>query len=416
MRWFFIKWILIGLVLRLVLMPFTVHPDITSLDLGAFLISQKGELLTFYDYLSRLDPANLLVKIYGVGLFNYPPLAYLVPAGFMAILGPLYNFAFNNVFLLDMEKVYQTTELFKLLLLLKFPYLLFDFLLAYLLFLTFQNKGQTAFKLWMINPFTLYATFAMGQFDIMPTLLVIAAIFFATRQRKLLAVSMLGIGGAFKLFPLLFLPIFALVLEKRFWHRIKLLIIGSVPYLVIIAPYFLFSPMYRQVAFLAGQAEKMLYMKLPLSGAEYLSVFGFGYFGLLFLATRSANQKEILWRLGLALMLLLFSVTHYHPQWFLWITPFLIWDWLNYGKKHLGYIAILLICYIAILLFFEPTLHIGLFAPIAPDLLKVGSLADLVGRFYDVFLIKSLLRTLFAATAAYLIYLEFRYDKVKRIG
>ena len=113
MKWFFLRWILIGLVLRLVLMPFTVHPDITALDLGAYLISQKGELLTFYDYLSKLDPAHLLVKIYGVGLFNYPPLAYLVPALFMTILGPLYNFAFNNVFLLDIEKTYQTIELFK---------------------------------------------------------------------------------------------------------------------------------------------------------------------------------------------------------------------------------------------------------------------------------------------------------------
>jgi len=35
---FLIKWILIGLVLRLILMPLTIHPDIRALDFGAFLI------------------------------------------------------------------------------------------------------------------------------------------------------------------------------------------------------------------------------------------------------------------------------------------------------------------------------------------------------------------------------------------
>lgn len=417
MKRFFIKWVLIGLVLRLLLMPFTVHPDITALDLGAFLISQKGELLNFYDYLSRLDPAHLLVKIYGMGLFNYPPLAYLIPAVFMVILAPFYNFAFNNVFLLDMEKTYQTVELFKTLFLLKFPYLFFDFLLAYLLYRIFgSKKGKTAFKLWMINPLTLYATFAMGQFDIMPTLLIVASIFFGSRGKKFLSVAMLGIGGAFKLFPLLFLPLFVLLLDKRFWQRLLLLVTGVAPYLVIITPYFLFSPMYRQSAFLTSQAEKMLYMKLPLSGAEYLSVFALGYFGLLFFTTRLAGQKEILWKVGLVLMLLFFSITHYHPQWFLWITPFLVWDWLTFGKKHLVYIGILLFCYIAILLFFEPTLHIGLFAPIAPDLLKLGSLTEVVGRFYDAFLIKSLLRTLFATAAVFLVYFSFHHDQTKKIS
>ena len=70
MKKFLIKWILIGLALRLILMPFTAHSDMTALDLGAFVISQKGGVLTFYDYLSGLDKANPLVSLYGIGLFN----------------------------------------------------------------------------------------------------------------------------------------------------------------------------------------------------------------------------------------------------------------------------------------------------------------------------------------------------------
>ena len=404
MKKFLIKWILIGLALRLVLMPFTAHSDMTALDLGAFVISQKGEWLTFYDYLSKLPKINPLVSLYGIGLFNYPPLAYLTPALFMLILSPFYNFSANYVFMTGMDKIFQTTEIFKIAFLLKLPYLLFDFSLAFLLLKIFKEKGRLAFKIWMLNPLTLYATFMMGQFDIIPTLLVVAGIFFAFKKQKWLAVAMLGIGGAYKMFPLLFLPIFVLVLDKNFWRRIWLFIIGLLPYLLIISPYFLFSPMYRQSAFLANQAEKMLYMKLPLSGAEYLSVFIVGYFCLLILAAKSKQQVENLWRLGFVLMLLFFSVTHYHPQWFLWIAPFLLWDWLTFGLKHRFYLILLLSCWLMITLFFETSLHFGLFAPIAPGLLKMGNLTDLVGRFYDVFVVKSAIRSLFAAVSIFLLF------------
>lgn len=402
MKKFFIKWILIGLFLRLILMPFTAHSDMTALDLGAWVISQKGEFLTFYDYLSKLESNNLLVNLYGVGLFNYPPLAYLIPAFFMFLLSPFYDFTVNFVFVTGMDKIFQTFELFRTIFLLKLPYLLFDFLLAYLLFKIFKEKGKTAFKIWMINPLTLYATFAMGQFDIMPTLLVVAAFFFVFQKKSFWAVVMLGLGGAFKMFPLLFLPLFALVLEKGFWRRVWLFVAGLLPYLFIIAPFVFFSPMYRQTAFLTNQAEKMLYMKLPLSGAEYLSPFLIGYFILLFLAAKFRGQKDILWRLSFVLMILFFSVTHYHPQWFLWLAPFLVWDWLVYGAKHRPFLIAFLGCWLVLTFFFEASLHVGLFAPVAPNLLKVGGLTELVGRFYDPFFIKSLVRSFFAGVGIFL--------------
>ncbi len=413
MKKFFLKWILIGLALRLILMPLTVHPDIRAIDFGAYLISQKGEWLTFYDHLSRLGPGNLFVTIYGLDLFIYPPLAYLIPGVFMFFLGPLYNFSFNNLFLLDIGATYHAMILFKTLFLLKLPYLLFDFLLAFLLYRLFtQKKAEIAFKLWMVNPLTLYTTFAMGQIDIFPTLMIVAALFFAFKEKKEWSVLMLGLGGAFKLVPLLFLPIFALVLEKGFWRRMKLLLIGAAPYLVIVAPYLLFSPMYRQSAFLASQTEKMLYLKLPLSGAEYLSVFAIGYFLLLFLANKLTGKKEALWQIGLALMLLFFSVTHYHPQWFLWLTPFLIWLVIAKGRKYFVHLGILFSCYLALLFFFESSLHLGLFVPIAPSLAKIGSLTDWLTGLTNIFTLKSLIRSLFAATALVLVVQIFKEKSV----
>jgi len=403
MKKIIVKWFLIGLVLRLVIMPLTIHPDIRALDFGAFLISQKAQWLTFYDYFSTLEKNSHLVNIYGLDLFIYPPLAYLTPALFMFILGPFYNFSANMIFLNNMESIFGTIEIFRIAFLLKLPYLLFDFLVAYLLLKIFKEKGLTAFKLWMFNPLTLYATFAMGQFDIIPLLLIVASIFFALQKRKWLAVIMLGLGGAYKVFPLLFLPIFVLLFDKNFWFRLKLLALGLFSYLIFVVPYFLFSPMYRQAAFLAHQTEKMFFMKLPLSGAEYLSVFAIGYSLLLIVAARAKSHQENFWRFGFLLMLLFFSITHYHPQWFLWITPFLIWELVTYRFKNLWLVIILFASWLVITFLFEPSLSIGLFSPLWPQLSQAPDLSALLSRYFDVFQFKSLVRSLFAGTAIYFV-------------
>jgi len=400
-KWFF--WpLLVGVVIRLFLSSITFHPDIRAIDLGAYLISQKGQILGFYDYLAKLDPDNPLVKIYGVDIFIYPPLAYLVPAFFMLLLSPFYNFSFNNLFLLAKIPFSGNFELFKTLFLLKIHYLLFDVFLAFLFLKCFEGKkGRKAFLLWLFNPATLYATFAMGQLDIFPTLAVVLATLLAFKNRPVLSMVALGIGGGFKLFPLLFIPIFSLVLGEKLIERLKLLGLGLLSYGIIILPYFLHSPIYRVTAVMANQASKMLYMTLPVTAAEGIPVFLLGYFLLLFVANKKCGQKSYLWRLGLALTLLFISVTHYHPQWFLWATPFLIWLMVEFGDKYVYPILFILVGFIVHLLFFDPSLHLGLLAPIFPTLSQLKPLEGIL--FFDQFMLRNIFRALTAATSIYLL-------------
>ncbi|MBU1126974.1 DUF2029 domain-containing protein [Patescibacteria group bacterium] len=396
MKKFFTKWIIIGVLIRLLIIPFTCHPDIRAIDFGSFLVSQKGMIFGFYDYLSSLGADNPLLKIYGADLFIYPPLAYLVPGFFMFLLGPLYNFSFHNIFLLDAASAFSTFDLFRHLFLLKLPYLFFDLLAGYLLFSIFKGeKGEKAFKLWMFNPLTLYATFAMGQIDIFPTLAVIASIYFGLKKKNILAIIMLGVGGAFKLTPLLFLPLFVLILENDFLKRLKLLFVGGISYGLLVLPYLLLSPMYRQSALLAGQTDKMFYMSLPVSGGEGISIFAIGYFLLLILSSRKSLKLDYLWKMGLGLLLLFFSVTHYHPQWFLWLTPFLIWLLVEFKKQYVFQVFLLFSCFLGVLIFFEPSLHLGLFSPLFPNLSELKQIKSL--PFMEISFVKILIRSLFAA-------------------
>ena len=76
MRWW---WFILvcAIVFRLALMAVGIHSDIRAPYLAGYIIAQKGQVFSFYDYISRLSRDNPLVNIYGDGQFNYPPLAYL---------------------------------------------------------------------------------------------------------------------------------------------------------------------------------------------------------------------------------------------------------------------------------------------------------------------------------------------------
>lgn len=401
-----VPWLLGGLIVRVLLMMFTAHPDMTNMGLAGYLISQKGELFTFYDHISKLPQSDPLFRIYGPTFFNYPPLAYIFPSVFMALLKPFYNFESLQTFITGMDRLFGTPEILRINFLLKVPLLVADLVFAFALLKLLGEKGKSAFKIWLFNPLTLYASFMMGQFDLLPTALVALSIICAVKDKKVLSVLLLGIGGAFKMFPLMFLPINILLMEKDFLKRIKLAIIGVLPYLAFVAPYALMSPMYRQAALLTHQTDKMLYMKLNLSGAEYLSVFLLGYFLILFFAAKKEFNVSFAWKFGFAFMLLFFSVTHYHPQWLLWLTPFIVFDLAILGRKYLWEFSGILTSWIILTAFFEPSLHIGLFTPLFPQLKQVKSLSDML--LPDTgFLIKSIVRTAAASVSLYLIYSFF---------
>lgn len=404
------KWFLIGLFLRLILMPITAHPDIWALNFGRYFFAHKG-IFNIYDYLYNLPSNYDLVRNYGTNFFTYPPLAYFTLGLFGFILKPFSDPTFSQWLISNFSKVYQNPQVFKHLFLLKFPYLFFDLGIAFLLMGLFkeEKKKKLAFLFWIFNPLAFYTTFMIGQFDIIPVFLVVLSLYLALRNKKEWAAVVLGIGGAFKMFPLFFLLPLVLVFGKTLGGKIKLAVLGIAPYLLTIIP-FLGSVAFRQVALFSPQSQKMLFMILPVSGAEGIYIFFFFYFLICFIATYAKPAKENFWLYPFAILLLLFSTTHYHPQWFLWLTPFLILALVknNFANKWLH--LILFSCFLIITFFFEPSLHIGLFVPVKPSLANLsGGLEEVISHFYNPFQLKSLVRSLFAATAVFLFYLNFNF-------
>ncbi|MDO8610595.1 MAG: glycosyltransferase family 87 protein, partial [bacterium] len=202
----------VGIILRLVLASVSYHSDVAALTYAGQVLT-KGHILDFYDYLPNLPSNTEILKVFSTSLFNYPPLVYFLVSAPAVILTFFINSAFQQTFIYNIAHTFGDPNLFLELLLFKLPYLVYDIFIALLIMKVFQSSRERflGLSLWMFNPINLYATYMMGQFDIIPTFFVVLSLFLIYSRkidddkRLLLASLMLGIGAAVKIFPLFFL-------------------------------------------------------------------------------------------------------------------------------------------------------------------------------------------------------------------
>ena len=405
-KWWF-KWLVLGLAVRVILMPITLHQDLWGHSSVAYFFSEKG-ILNPYEYLSNLSPDHPLVKNIGVSdVFIYPPLAYFTLGVFRILVKPFTDPGFVPFIWSNLASVYSFPGFNWHLFLYKFPYLFFDIGIAFLLSSLFseERKKQLVFILWMLNPVTLYTTFMIGQLDLLPTFFTVLSLVLAKKGKFAWSMISLGVGGSYKIFPLLFVPVAAFVFGKNFKEKVMYLLVGVAPFILVTLPY-ITSLAYREMVLFSPKNQKMLFMNLPVSGAEGIFTF---VFILTLIYFYSYYTKKVI-NLGvyfLTILLLIFSVTHYHPQWFLWVTPFLFWELSESNFKHGILVLTLFLAWLAITLFFETSLTIGLFSPLNAslrDLRNLPGLSEVLSRYTDVFRLKSLIRSVFAAASLFYIY------------
>lgn len=406
--------------LRLLLMPITLHADLLGHAFSSYFLAYEGKW-NLYDTLATLPKDHPLVKNFGVSdVFIYPPLAYYSLGLFRVLTMPLTNANFvpwvwENLGKLRNFPGYQN-EIFWL----KFPYLFFDIGLAFILSACFKTEEdkKKAFVLWLFNPVTLYATFMIGQIDILATFFTVLSLMLFIRKKYSWAAFALGVGASYKMYPLFLLPPLALLAEKSFYRRLKLILVGLFPFIFFIFPY-LNSSAFRAMVLFSPKSQKMLFMGWPVSGAEVIYPF------ILFLTIiyfrayyssmdKSFHKSEIAWYF-LGILLLVFSVTHYHPQWFLWVTPFLIWELIENNYQHWLLTLTIFLSWLAITFFFEPSLTIGLFYPLFPELEKAKGLTEILTPYMNVFQLKSLIRSVSAGASSFLLFRLLTAKKIDEV-
>ena len=395
-------YLIIAIILRIFISGITYHPDLSGQLLSSYFFAFKN-VTNIYDHLASLPTTHALVKNFGIGdIFIYPPLTYFTIGTFLkfsSIFVPE-NFFLN---LMNGQSIYSQTNLVWNLIILKLPYLIIDIAMAFSLAALFDNDKQKrwAFMLWLFNPITLYATFSMGVFDIIPALFTVLSLVFAKKKQLGLAAIMISIGAAYKQYPIFLLP-FLFFSAKGFWNKVKVAILGVLPYFLTIAPY-LSSAAFKAMVF-GPKAQKMFYMEWMLSGAEGLYPYLLGVVLLIWHAFKSKNAADMLWKYYLGFFLILFSVTHFHPQWFLWIAPFLVIELVANNWRNTWLDLSIFACYVFIIFTFDNSLNIGLFAVINQNLNSFPGVEKLLSAKTDIFFLKSSVRSIMAATSIFLIF------------
>jgi len=192
--------IIFGLVLRLLLAPFSSDPN----DIQVLYIVTN----------------NLLagLNVYTTNSFSYPPLwAYI---GF-PVFRVVSFFASPKLFgvrvdTLNVSESWRfppiiTSPLFNLLS--KLPLLIADLLIGLIIYSIVKEKrdeklAKISFLLWFFNPLVIGIDAVQGQFDVLPALMTVFSFCLFLRRNYFASGIAIGLGALFKVYPIFLVPLY----------------------------------------------------------------------------------------------------------------------------------------------------------------------------------------------------------------
>jgi len=279
---------------------------------------------------------------------------------------------------LSTESIY----IFRYLLILKLPFLIFDLFVAFTLSkIVKPSQQRLAISFWLFNPVNLYAIYALGQFDIIPSFFTALAWFLWEKKLIVRSAFCLGLAISFKAYAIFLLPFFLLYKEK---FRLKayhfLISLGF--YSITILP-FLSSEYFKENFLFSGLSKRILEEQFSI-GVINISIFPVLYLFLIFLALirRSSPLSVFI----LSALLLIFASTKFHPQWIIWVTPFLT---LLFVRNQINFLLFSLfssIYFIIFAFFGDKYLTFSLLSPISSMFQEIPPITQIIGEKSQLFL------------------------------
>ena len=425
------RWALLGLLLRLAVMPFTMHTDWRFVGDMVAMNSEAMKVLQ-----GQLYPPR-----------GYPPLAYWTMALFLFLFKPLMPvFPLAPIFQPDSILHWNASPLvFRYAFLMKSWYLPFDLAIALLLLRLVGDERQAlrAWQFWMVNPLVLYTGYIHGEFDLAPAFVVVLSLYFAKKGQVSWAVFWLGIGACYKNYPLFFLlpAVFLLgssASRTRFpklrlaLQWIKLFLIGTLPYVLLVAPRYLLRSVrvsgetaYYGIYLFPAKLEIGFGQVVYLFIALYLLIVWYVYGKSEAQSPKSKVSSEttldigrwtsdakprfdLLWRAMLAILLLYYSVSVAALHYYTWAMPMAALLFAEDRRVLVPYLAALA-GVLGISISLTRSLAGALLTPISPLFFQsLSSPAELIEPHLPVIAVVSVGRSVLAGTAAWIGYQALR--------
>ncbi|MDQ3974043.1 MAG: hypothetical protein M3276_06880, partial [Actinomycetota bacterium] len=374
-RWPLLGWLGVGLAVRLLVMPFTVSADLLAVYWRSHLIAHDGQLFSGYlvnmgaHYLHALalrllDPLLAAPDVLWTDPWWWSDASALAP---------------------QVQRAFETQpDSYATLFALKLPYLLADLgaglLLLALVAACRPALVRRAWAFWMLSPIGLYATYLFGRYEALAVVLVVAALLAVERDRPWLGALLLGVAITVRGYPLLLVPLFALVAvrgrRQAAWAGLALLPLGATM---------------AANRLLAGSVGELARLRDFETGATFFAytipvadrgqiyvffLFAFAAYGVL--AGRSLGwwgsgpvPPSQLWVWLLVFHAGMFALATFSAHYFMWFTPFVALAlarrqrWRGVLALHLAQVAAVLVIADAL---GGPGTLLGLFEPVSAHL------------------------------------------------
>ena len=356
---FFLGLFIIAFLLRIGLAISTYHSDIGSFAMAGKYIVGDGKVLGFFDAVTTRGTKGEL-KLFGDQIvFNYQPLAYLIPSAIYLPFRPIIINTANQLVNTNWTALHQKTIYWPLLIY-KLPMILADLAIVLLLPKLFEDKKKKILAqiLWLFNPIAIYVSSMMGQVDVIIALFLLLALINLKNKRNYKAVVWVALSALIKPAGLILIPIVAIneFHKKNNWgDLIKTAFLGCLVYGLGVATY-IWSPAYRYFSLFAEQIGKSTFAGIAVASGTVIPWFFITFIFGLFLFWKKKINIETIFGLSLITSLVF---THFHPQWLVWIMPWMIYESIKKEEivLYLGMIA----AWLGIVFSFDSTLHIDMF-------------------------------------------------------
>jgi hypothetical protein len=401
-----IKWLLIGYLIRLIVMPLFVQSDLVNNGFLATTLIKEGYWLP-----SSYSP--LFFYIYGGWLKLFQP---IMPYGIFWDIPALINFGTNpNQWTTSILLRLSDPNTFSFLFVSKALYLIPDLVVSLSLLRLFSKpkEGLFAFKFWLLNPILIFVTYIIGQFDVFVVAFLMLSMMAFYRKNYILSAVFLGIGAAFKiiLLPLLPMVLLPLLANRTNLQKLKnaaiALAVSALP-LVLSYLTLMFIPTHAAGYNLSTNSPTFSIFGLFLDRTialtatsvfnDYLFVFVFVYFCLMILYYLLRDYSfDAFWKFTLAIFLLYYSFSFFHVQWFLWVQPLIILAIVKYRRLFPIYL-VTLVGYAGYLLYLDAAVTTDLILPIYPSAISWVSPLKLISNMgFQPPMILGIFRTLLSA-------------------
>ncbi len=356
-----LKFLIIGLMIRLLLSPFTSYPYDAYPFYGAVVGTLAG------------------TGPYGNVLFTYPPLFSVIYYPLFWVVAQFVDPNSFGIFVPSMVEVSRATKMLVPFItsptfnvVLKLPIILGDVLVGLSLYKIVEaRKGSVSaervFLIWFLNPLVIFVSSVHGQFDVLAAYFALIGVMSFMEKKYLLSGAFLGVGVLLKLFPAYLVISFGIILLTSFiislrgsrlgeaLRPISAFVAGGAISLVVILPFLLNSNSFLDFILRRGTYSSVggmnAWFLTPLLGAIAGGGGGSGEgipFGLIILVSGIAITVLvtliIIWKAPVegrplytalavtTVVLATQSVTN--PQHLIWLFPLMLVFYSSDGRMH----------------------------------------------------------------------------------